>query len=125
METAQFKLSTVSLSIACSINVAVAFCTMTVHAQSGPPELVNPDRDPFIHRPVERKPSPATESSKAAAVALQAKLTREDSVRLLDLTTQVHKAIDAGGTYMTDARTVRWLEEIEKTAKRMRKRIAR
>ncbi len=94
-------------------------------AQNGPPELANPDRDPFIPPRLERGPSAGTPRKPAVLSPEDVKRSREDLDRLVALTAEVRKAIGRGGQYTTDVPTARRLEEIEKLAKRMRKRMVR
>lgn len=94
-------------------------------AQNGPPELVNPSRDPFSPNPLERRPAaPAPRAAKPVSPE-EAKRTREDLARLVLLTADVRKAMEQEDSNTADVPTARNLEEIEKIAKRMRKRITR
>lgn len=103
--------------------LAVLADAAPVAGQNGPPDLVSQSRDPFIPDPRGRK-SPATRQQTALAdVAEQARRNNEDLSRLLELTGQIHKTMNTSGVHGSDARVVRWLEDVEKTARRMRKRM--
>ncbi|MBL8220862.1 MAG: hypothetical protein JNL62_16640 [Bryobacterales bacterium] len=94
-------------------------------AQHGPPELVNPSRDPFSQNPLERR-SPAVAPRAPRPVSPEeTKRSREDLARLILLTADVRKAMEQAASNTADVPTARNLEEIEKIAKRMRKRITR
>ena len=92
-------------------------------AQNGPPELVNPNRDPFPRPPLGQ--SQSTPKIPKLNDAEEWKRSREDLARLLELTSEVRKAMDAANQHIADLPTARRLEEIEKIAKRMRKRFTR
>ncbi|MBL8174888.1 MAG: hypothetical protein JNK48_09465 [Bryobacterales bacterium] len=98
--------------------------TAMLCAQNGPPELVNPNQDPFRQDPLERRSTKDARPS-ARIPSDEVQRSRQDLARLLKLTAEVGKTLDAGGHKTADVQAARKLAEIEKLAKQMRKRITR
>lgn len=101
------------------------FVATVLAAQNGPPELANPSRDPFAQNPLDRRPQAREQRQPVAISPEDAKRSREDLAKLLDLTAEVRKSMEKATAFTADVPTARRLEEIEKIAKRMRKRITR
>jgi hypothetical protein len=98
-------------------------CGAVSSAQNGPPALAGADRDPFVSHPLDRPPSRAMPRNTSATSAADVKRSREDLARLIALTAEVRKAMEGDAQNTIDVRMPQRLEEIEKIAKRMRKRI--
>lgn len=104
--------------------LAVLAGAAPVVSQNGPPDLVDQTRDPFIPDQLGRKQQESnTEKTKLAEAAEQARRNHEDLARLLELTGQIQQAMHTASLHTSDVRVVRWLEDVEKTARRMRKRM--